>query len=153
MQPILDQIPNSLIMELFGAGSTIGSYILFPSKRISNKMTINGARGCNHKIKDRFDLTLECIRLFYEGSSNPLTDVLTRYSNFFSLFETFQGYTEFFLLQDLVDVDFSHIKFHLPHSDFSRNPLPNSVNEYITYRENTIKFIKKRNERILLTIK
>ena len=64
-------------------------------------MTINGSRGINHKIKDRFDLTLECIRRHYFNEDNPLSDTLQRYSDFFSLFQKFQGYIDFFLLQDL----------------------------------------------------
>ena len=51
------------VEEFRNLGSTIGGYILFPSKKIDGKMTINGARGFNQKIADRFDLTLECIRL------------------------------------------------------------------------------------------
>ena len=63
-------------------------------------MTINGARGVNGKIKDRFDLTLECIRRHYTSEKSPLSDTLQRYSPFFNLFENFQGYVDFFLLQD-----------------------------------------------------
>ena len=49
-------------------------------------MTINGARGVNHKIQDRFDLTLECIKRFYIEEDSPLTEVFKRYSQFFNLF-------------------------------------------------------------------
>ena len=48
-------------------------------------MTINGARGVNHKIQDRFDLTLECIRRFYLNEFSPLKDTLNRYKTFFKL--------------------------------------------------------------------
>lgn len=152
MHSIIKNLPENTSESLFSVGSTIGSYTLFPSKQISKKMTINASRGCNHKIKDRFDLTLECIRLFYQASSSPLSDVLSRYSDFFSLFEDFKGYVEFFLLQDLVCSDFTSIKFHLPHDNFSTHPLPRNIQEYILYRENTVDFIKKRNKRILLSI-
>ena len=46
--------------------------------KIDGKMTINGARGFNAKIRDRFDLTLECIRRHYRNEDSPLTDVLGR---------------------------------------------------------------------------
>jgi hypothetical protein len=58
------QIQNE-VNELFELGSTIGAYIVFPNNRIDGNNTINQARGINSLIDDRFDLTLECIRLFY----------------------------------------------------------------------------------------
>lgn len=96
MEHILDQLPSAAIDKLFNTGSTIGSYLVFPAKQIDRKMTINGARGLNHRIKDRFDLTLECIRRHYIGESSPLSDTLQRYGSFFDLFDNFQGYIEFF---------------------------------------------------------
>ncbi|MBF0233625.1 MAG: hypothetical protein HQK65_11380, partial [Desulfamplus sp.] len=118
LSTIVGKIPD-VAEILFNQGCKIAAYTIFPSKKINGKMTINQARGVNPKIKDRFDLTLECIRLFYEGEPNPLTDVFNRYDNFFSLFENFKGYVEFFLFQDLVGKDFSSIKFHLPFDGFS----------------------------------
>ncbi|REF29704.1 hypothetical protein DFJ65_0671 [Calidifontibacter indicus] len=35
---------------------------MFPANRIGGKVTINGAKGFHPRIKDRSDLTLECIR-------------------------------------------------------------------------------------------
>jgi len=69
------KIPDD-VNELFDAGSTIGAYTLFPNNRVSGKHTINQARGVNSLIDDRFDLTLECIRLFYMGLRSPLYDTL-----------------------------------------------------------------------------
>src|SRR5664279_941267 len=51
---------------------TIGGMMVFPEDRIDGKQTINGARGFNRKIRDRFDLTLECIRRHYLGEHSPL---------------------------------------------------------------------------------
>ena len=99
---IIKQIPKNEIDAFFNLGCTIGGYIIFPSNRIDNQMTINGSRGINKKIKDRFDLTLECIRRFYLNEDSPLTETLNRYRNFFNLFDNFKGYVDFFLLQDLV---------------------------------------------------
>ena len=63
-------------------------------------------RGCNHKIGDRFDLNLECIRGHYLRGDNPLSFTLSSYGAFFDLFEDFRGYVNFFLLQDLVGDDY-----------------------------------------------
>ena len=103
MSHIIDEINQAEIDSFFSICSTIGAYIIFPAKRINNKMTINGARGVNHKIQDRFDLTLECIRRLYKNQQSPLTDVLERNVNFFKLFSNFEGYVNYFLLQDLVE--------------------------------------------------
>lgn len=61
---LVSQIPKD-VDELFDIGSTIGAFTVFPQNKIDNKFTINQARGVNSRIDDRFDLTLECIRLFY----------------------------------------------------------------------------------------
>ena len=81
-------------------------------------MNINGARGTNSKINDRFDLTLECIRRYYFRKESPLQEVLLRYSDFFELFENFKGYVDFFLLQDLVSNNYETINFYLPFDNF-----------------------------------
>ena len=145
---ILEQVPPDEIERFFNVCCTIGAYIIFPSKRIDNKPTINGARGLNHKIKDRFDLTLECIRRYYKNEDSPLSETLNRYSKFFNLFESFQGYVNFFILQDLVLNDYSEIKFWLPFTSFNNSPLPTSVFEYIFYSKNVTNFVLARNQRI-----
>ena len=145
---ILDQVAPDEIERFFNVCCTIGAYIIFPSKRIDNKPTINGARGLNHKIKDRFDLTLECIRRYYKNEDSPLKNTLSRYSKFFNLFESFQGYVDFFLLQDLVNENYSKVKFWLPFNSFDNSPLPTSVDEYIFYSKNLTNLILARNQRI-----
>ena len=89
---LTEQIPNE-VNELFNTGSTIGAYIIFPNNRIDGMQTINQARGVNSLIDDRFDLTLECIRLFYAGEKSPLYDTLLRYEDFsicsMTLWDTF----------------------------------------------------------------
>ena len=140
---------NKEVEEFRNLGSTIGGYILFPSKKIDGKMTINGARGFNQKIADRFDLTLECIRLHYLGMSNPLQEVLTQNAAFFKLFESFAGYVDFFLLQDLVDVNHESINFFTPIEQmFESSPLPANKEEYLQYMKSSTSFTAKRNERI-----
>ena len=143
---ITEQITNE-VDELFDAGSTIGAYIIFPNNRISGKHTINQARGVNSLIDDRFDLTLECIRLFYSGEKSPLYDTLLRYKEFFNMFDNFMGYIHFFLLDDLIDEN-NEIKFYLPMDGFKTRPTFSDVSQYLIYKQRTINFIKSRNKRI-----
>ena len=133
-------------------GSTIGAYTLFPRNKIDNKFTINQARGINSLIDDRFDLTLECIRLFYLGQASPLYDTFLRYKNFFDLFDSFSGYVQFFLLDDLID-EKQNIKFYLPFDNFKTKPSFASVEDYMTYKKQVMSFIRLRTERITEYIK
>jgi hypothetical protein len=149
MRPLISKIPTSELDEFQSAGSVIGARILFPGNRIDNRFTINQARGTHPRINDRFDLTLECIRMHYLSVSNPLESVLNRYRNFFSLFGDFKGYVDFFLLQDLVAVDYTEVLYFIPHDpSFKSSPRPDSVESYMQYKASTIRFIKARNSRI-----
>ena len=129
-------------------GYTIGGMMVFPANRVDRKMTINMARGCHPRIKDRFDLTLECIRRHYLDESSPLSDTLARYADFFGLFGDFAGYVDFFHLQDLVNEVTSTVKFFMPFEDFTASPLPGTVDAYLAYRQRAIEFIESRNRRI-----
>lgn len=144
---LTQQVLND-VNELFDLGSTIGAFIIFPNNRIEGKPTINGARGFNSLIDDRFDLTLECIRLFYLGKASPLYETFLRYKNFFDLFESFDGYIDFFLLDDLIDEN-HQIKFYLPFDNFQKRPTFYSASDYLIYKDGVINFIKSRNQRIL----
>jgi len=150
MHEIVKQVPTSEMDDFFLKCSTIGAYMVFPANKVDNKMTINGARGFNRSIKDRFDLTLECIRLEYLGITNPLCETLNRYANFFKLFENFNSYVDFFLLQDLINDKDSSINFWLPFNGFEEKPLPCNIDEYLTYKNNLIRFISNRNKRVAL---
>ena len=145
-QWLIKQIPNE-VNELFDIGSTIGAYTLFPKNKIDNKFTINQARGVNSLIDDRFDLTMECIRLFYAGQQSPLYDTFLRYKNFFDLFYNFKGYVNFFLLNDLVDEN-ENVRFYLPFDNFKTKPTFTDVEEYLVYKKNVTDFINERNKRI-----
>ena len=140
------QIPKE-VQELFDRGSTIGAYIIFPNNQVDRKHTINQARGVLRLIDDRFDLTLECIRRFYISEPNPLAETLNRYASFFELFQTFDGYVEFFLLNDLVD-EHGHVRFYLPFDDFQSPPEFRDVGEYLVYKNRVESFIEARNRRI-----
>lgn len=148
---LTEQIPNE-VNELFDTCSNIGAYIIFPNNRIDGKHTINQARGVNSLIDDRFDLTLECIRLFYSGEKSPLYDTLLRYENFFDLFGDFMGYIHFFFLDDLVDEN-NTIKFYLPFDGFKTRPTFSDVNQYLLYKKGVVGFNKSRKKRIESYIK
>jgi len=123
--------------------------MVFPAIRVDGKMTINGAKGFHPRIKDRFDLTVECIRRHYSNESSRLSETLARYADFFGLFGDFRGYVEFFLLQDLVTEDCSAVRFFLPFEDFTTSPLPGSIDTYLAHRQLAVAFIEARNQRIL----
>jgi hypothetical protein len=146
---IINQIPADELDAFKTIGYTIGGMMVFPGNRIGRKMTINGARGFHPRIKDRFDLTVECIRRHYSSENSPLGETLERYTDFFGLFEDFRGYVEFFLLQDIVAEDFSGVKFFMPFDDFNMSPLPASREAYVDYKQHAIEFIQARNRRIL----
>jgi hypothetical protein len=100
------------------------------------------------RICDRIDLTLECIRRHYARQHSPLAGTLNRYRDFFSLFGDFRHYLEFFLLDDLVDPQCVEIRWYLPFDDFTRSPLPQTPDEYETYRQASLRFVRDRNRRI-----
>jgi hypothetical protein len=143
---ITEQIPTE-VNELFTTGSTIGAYIIFPNNRIDGKHTINQARGVNSLIDDRFDLTLECIRIFYSREISPLYEKLLRYEDFFDLFDDFMGYIHFFFLDDLLNEN-TQIKFYLPFDGFKTRQSFFDVGQYLLYKERVVSFIKSRNKRI-----
>lgn len=129
--------------------SSLGAFLVFPANRIDRKMTINGARGTHPAIRDRADLTLECIRRHYEGTPSPLSAVLERYRDFFALFESFASYAEFFLLQDLVRPNGREVDFHHPFTDFGdRANSPRTTAELREYLERLTSFTKARSLRM-----
>lgn len=143
---LIEQIPSMNLDAFQALGSTIGARILFPSNRVDQKPTINVARGFNAQIADRFDLTLECIRRHYIRQASPLVAILDRYADFFTLFSSFEGYIDFFLLDDLMQND--RVKFYLPFDEEFGQPLPNTVDEYNEYMTKTMEFVAARNRRI-----
>ncbi len=124
---------------------TIGGEIIFPKTSSS----INVERGrYSGKIKDRFDLTLECIRLFYNEEQSPLFETLKENNKFFDLFVDFKGYVDFFYLNDLVTDDYSSVKFYLDFDNFKRNSLPQNIAEWNLLYDKQMNFLDKRNKRI-----
>lgn len=148
LRQIIESFPEEENEAFRRIGYSIGGMMLFPAKRIGGKLTINGARGFNRKIADRFDLTLECIRRHYSNQNSPLDEVLLRYQDFFLLFNDFSGYVDFFLLQDLVSEDGSSIKFFTPFEDFRTPSVPTTIEIYQEYRRRSLEFVQARNRRI-----
>jgi len=132
---------------------TIGGMMIFPGYQVDRKMTINQSRGWNPRIKDRFDLTVECIRRHYLGEESPLAETLGRYADVFDLFGDFSGYVDFFLLQDLVDDKSQAVNFTMPFKGFDGSPLPDSLDSYVAYRQRAVEFIEARNRRIAARVR
>ena len=148
---LANEVSSSEFEEFRDKGSSIGGYIIFPSERVDGKMTINGARGFNTKIADRFDLTLECIRLHYQRCENPLEETFKNPINsfFFSLFRNFRGYVDYFFLQDLVDSQYEKVGFFTQiEKPFEKSPIPETAAEYREYKSATLEFVRRRNQRI-----
>jgi hypothetical protein len=145
---IFEQIPQAQTDEFNTIGYTIGGMMLWPGYQVDRKWSINQARGCHGRIKDRFDLTLECVRRHYLDEPSPLSETLARYADFFELFGDFAGFVDFFLLPDLVNEADSTVKFALPFEGFAVSPLPQTLDAYLLYRDNAIEFIEARNRRI-----
>jgi hypothetical protein len=152
MAHIINQLKQGEAEDFRRVGYSMGGMIIFPANRVEGKNTINVARGFHPLIKDRIDLTVECIRRYYKNGKSPLSAVLTRYADFFAIFGDFKGYVEFFLLQDLVTEDFSSIKFFMPFGDFDTPAVPKTLDAYLYYKRLTIKFTNERNQRILESI-
>ena len=148
LRPIIDQIPEEETEAFNRAAYTIGGMMVFPGFQVDRKMTINQHRGCHPKIRDRFDLTLECIRRHYLGEPSPLSATLARYADFFGLFGDFAGYAEFFHLWDLVDEATLTVGFFVPFDDFTASPVPATLDAYLAYRQSAVEFIEARKERI-----
>ncbi len=127
---------------------TIGGCMIFP--KTNREISINCQRGINRLIKDRFDLTLECIRRYYNKDfDNPLGETLKKNANFFNLFIDFKGFVDFFLLQDLVIEDYSAIKLFLQNDlTFTKDPRPQVVADWFVFYKNQMEFLENRNNRI-----
>ena len=124
---------------------TIGGSIIFP-KHVNS---INQCRGSNARIRDRWDLTLECIRRFYEGEESPMTQCLETDRDFFDLFVDFKGYVDFFLLQDCVSNDYGKVRFWIDTEPFEKNPFPKDVDQYMKWIGSNLDFVSRRNRRIM----
>ena len=123
----------------------IGGAIIFPKHQNS----INQRRGTSLQIADRWDLTMECIRRYYNGENSPLYEYLEKDRAFFDLFVDFKGYVEFFLLQDCVSDDFGTVYFWEGNGELTECGLPKNYRDYMVIIEKEMEFLNKRNQRIL----
>lgn len=142
---------------------TIGGYIVFPNGlaqqlpvRTNSRVrrwTVNQARGMDRRVADRFDLTLETIRMYYAGivdrAQNPIGDVLEAYGWWFDLFGSgptgFLTYADFFFLTPLLDADGAVKPFGALSLDFM-NALPShDTVAYRAYVADQLEFVRFRN--------
>lgn len=147
LEEVAKTLPNyhNYIENFIHRTYTIGGSIIFPKEN-----SINRARGVNPFIKDRWDLTLECIRKYYKNEYSPLYETLVKNKDFFDLFIDFKGYVDFFYLQDCVSADYKSVVFWIGDGDLSENPLPKTVDTYLIWIEKQLDFVSKRNKRIEL---
>ena len=147
---MIDQVKNrvedykAFYEDFIHKSYTIGGMIIFPKHRNS----MNQVRGTTKAIADRWDLTLECIRRYFEGTDSPLTDVITSDAGFYDLFVDFKGYVDFFFLQDCVSEDYAEVNIWEGDSSFIRNGLPDTIDGYMSYIDNEMRFLQNRNNRI-----
>uniref|UniRef100_UPI003F496865 DUF6994 family protein n=1 Tax=Paenarthrobacter ureafaciens TaxID=37931 RepID=UPI003F496865 len=127
---------------------TICGFVVFPVSQGS----LNQSRGTHPRIQDRWDLTLEAIRRFYEGGTSPLSATLERHVDFFALFGSFSGYVDHFLLGDFVD-EHGAVRSLLPFDNFESPVLPSDLPTYERYRLDSLKLFEARRLSILDEIK
>ncbi|MDN4475806.1 hypothetical protein QQX09_08045 [Demequina sp. SYSU T00192] len=148
MRDIISQLTPEQIEEFDTLGYTMGGMMVWPSDRREGVHTINSERGFNSRISDRMDLTMECVRRYYQGQDSPLSRTFDAYSEFFDLFTDFEGFTDFFLLDDLLDPHSGDVTFFMPFHDFDGPSRPTDLAEYMDFREASMDFIRARNRRI-----
>lgn len=149
MRPIIEEVSKAELDEFQVLNHSMAGAMVFPGERRPGTLTINGARGMNSRIADRFDLTLEAIRRHYANEKSPLSKTFNNYRDFFDLFESFRGYTDHFLLQDLLEDDGQAVRLFTPFVDFGVTPaLPQSVDAYRSYRDNASAFLRARSRRM-----
>lgn len=154
LDDICDAVPVKQQLQYERAFYGIGGFIVFPC----HPNSINQRRGTCRQIDDRFDLTLECIRLYYGGivaaERNPLGDVLAADAAFFDLFgrgdDGFNAYLQFFYLEGLVGE--GRIRWFddavTDEWDFAAPPLPTCPDAYVRYLDNVLGFVGRRNTAI-----
>jgi hypothetical protein len=145
---------------------TVGGYIVFPNQlaqqlptsinSTARRWSVNQARGMERQISDRFDLTLEAIRLFYDGtlhrSENPIGDVLEAYGWWFDLFgkgvDGLLAYANFFFLTPMLDAQ-GRVKPFEPLTLAFDHALPkNDETAYRAYIAAQVDFVRRRNEHV-----
>ena len=130
--------------DLIRKSYTIGGTIIFPK----HPSSMNQNKGTNSIISDRWDLTLECIRRYYQGEDSPLYKTMEGDKAFYDLFVDFKGYVDFFFLQDAVTDDYSNVVVWCGDADLTEPGLPKTVDDYFRFIDGEFDFLDKRNARI-----
>ncbi|MDQ0260440.1 hypothetical protein J2W20_002344 [Sinomonas atrocyanea] len=144
---LYEQLPKEVNDAFLRRSYTICGFMVFPVSRGS----INQNRGTHPRIQDRWDLTLEAIRRFYDGGPSPLASTLDRHAGFFELFGSFAGYVDHFVLGDFID-ERGAVRFLLPFDDFKTPALPSDLPTYERYRKNSLALFEARRLSILKEI-
>ncbi|MDZ7612920.1 MAG: hypothetical protein U5K51_03785 [Flavobacteriaceae bacterium] len=131
----------------FDTGSTIWSIYTFPNNRIKGNDPINQARGINGLIDDRFDLTLNAFELFYVGKKARFLTRCLDIKTSLTCLEALKDITSSFYFDDLVDEN-KKVRFYLSFDNFKTKPTFIKYNDYLTYKNGVMNFIKARNRRI-----
>jgi hypothetical protein len=149
MRSIVDQVDSRELDEFQVLNHSMAGAVVFPGNRRPGTLTINCARGMNSRIAGRLDLTVEAIRRHYVGEPSALSKTLTNCGGFFEWFESFDGFVNHFLLQDLLKDDGDTVDPFTPFQDFGvTRAVPESVEAYLAYRDKAIAFLHAGNRRI-----
>ncbi|WP_413250214.1 DUF6994 family protein [Sinomonas flava] len=144
---LYEQLPDEVNDAFLRRSYTICGFMVFPVSRGS----LNQNRGTHPRIQDRWDLTLEAIRRFYDGGPSPLASTMDRHAGFFELFGSFAGYIDHFVLGDFVD-ESGAVRFLLPFDDFQGPVLPSDLPTYERYRQDSLALFEARRLSILKEI-
>lgn len=87
---------------------------------------VDQARAMHPRVKDRFDLSPECICRHCAGQVSPPQSELAISADFFDLFGSSRGYFDYFLLNDLVTSDCAGVRFHSRFDESHGDPPPES---------------------------
>lgn len=147
LRHLYEQIPEDENEAFLARSYTICGFIVFPV----HPHSMNQRRGTHPQISDRWDLTLEAIRRFYQGGVSPLTEVLEQDAAFFTMFGSFEGYVRHFLLDDFLNTDGS-VRMLLPFDDFETPALPDSLESYVRYRAENLALLEARRARIAASL-
>ena len=141
----IEQTPNyrQRVEDYMHRAYSIGGMMIFPGHRNS----FNQMRGMNRKIRDRWDWSLECIRRYYAGETSPLTKQIETDAPFYELFVDFNGFVEFFYLEDCLTGE-NTVRMWTEGIPFERSAFPQSPEEYWKYIQYELEFVEKRNQRI-----
>lgn len=147
----------SLVNKFINARYAPGNFIFWPRHYASINTARAGIRGGG--VEDRIDLTLECLRLWYEGKTPPcIGKAIERDSAYFKLFESFEFFVSFFALEPFVidgipvdllrsnlDKESSESKFVAVTDASFKELLPSEV-FFEHYLKNTCSIISRRTE-------